>query len=51
VDAAKNFLSGVQLEGFTLRDGAWYSDNYDRAAVKVDVKAATGVGGLKVGWI
>jgi hypothetical protein len=51
VDAAKNFLSGVQLEGFSLRDGAWYSENYDRAAVKVNVKAATGVGGLKVGWI
>lgn len=51
VEAARNFLSGIQLEGFSLKDGAWYSENYDRAAVKVTVKAATGVGGLKITWL
>ncbi len=51
VEAARNFLSGIRLEGFNLKDGAWYSENYDRAAVKVNVKAVTGVGGLKITWL
>jgi hypothetical protein len=51
VEAEKHFLSGLQLEGFNQRDSFYYSENYDRAAIRVSVRVATGIGGLKITWI
>lgn len=52
VTAEKHFLSGLQLDGFHRESGAdYYSENYDRAKVKVSVSVKTGVGGFKISWI
>jgi hypothetical protein len=51
VEAEKHFLSGLQLEGFNKRDSYYYSENYDKAAIKVSVRVATGIGGLKISWV
>jgi hypothetical protein len=51
VDAEKHFLSGVHLEGFTQRDSYYYSENYDRASIRVSVRVETGVGGLRITWL
>jgi hypothetical protein len=51
VDSEKNFLSGVHLEGFSQRDSYYYSENYDRAMIKVLIRVAAGIGGLKVFWV
>lgn len=51
VEDVKHFLGGVQLEGFSHRDDFSYSNNYDSAAIRITVRAATGVGGLKITWI
>jgi hypothetical protein len=51
IDAEKNLLSGLQLEGFTQQGAVYYSDNYDKAAFKASIQVATGVGGFKITWI
>jgi hypothetical protein len=51
VEAEKNFLSGLHLEGFTKQDSSYYSDNYDKASVRVTLDVATGIGGLRVTWL
>lgn len=51
VDAERHFLSGLHLEGFSQRDSFHYSENYDHAKIKVTVRVATGVGGLRISWI
>ena len=51
VEAEKHFLSGVHLEGFSFRDSYYYSENYDKAAIKVSVQVETGVGGLRISWL
>jgi hypothetical protein len=51
LESEKHFLSGLQLESFQHRDGYYYSDNYEKAAIKVSVRVVAGVGGLKVTWI
>ena len=51
VEAEKHFLSGVHLEGFHQRDSVYYSENYDKADVKVSVRVTTGIGGLRITWI
>ena len=51
VEAEKHFLSSLQLEGFSRRNESYYSDNYDRAAIRVSIRVETGVGGLKITWI
>jgi hypothetical protein len=51
VEAEKHFLSGVQLEGFSERDSFYYSENYDKAALRVSIRVATGIGGLKITWV
>ena len=51
VEAEKNFLSGVHLDGFNQRDSAYYSTNYDTAAIKISVRVQTGIGGLKISWL
>jgi hypothetical protein len=51
VDSPKNFLSGVHLEGFSKQDSYYYSENYDRASVRVLVRVSTGIGALRITWI
>lgn len=51
VESAKNFLSGMHLEGFNKQDSYYYSDNYDKAAMRVSVYVATGIGGFRITWI
>ncbi len=51
VEAEKHFLSGLHLDGFNKHDNYYYSDNYDKAKVRVTMHVATGVGGFKVSWI
>ncbi len=51
VEAQKHFLSGLQLEGFIKRDSYYYSENYEKAAIRVSVEVATGIGGLKITWV
>jgi hypothetical protein len=51
LESEKHFLSGLQLERFQRRDAYYYSDNYEKATIKVSVRVVAGVGGLKVTWI
>lgn len=51
VESAKNFLSGMHLEGFNKQDSYYYSDNYDKAAMRVLVHVTTGIGGFRITWI
>jgi hypothetical protein len=51
VEAEKHFLSGLHLEGFTQRDGFYYSENYDSAKRRVSVRVETGVGGFRITWV
>ena len=51
VESAKNFLSGLHLEGFNQRDSFYYSQNYDTAATRVSIHVTTGVGGLRITWV
>ena len=51
VESAKNFLSGLHLEGFNKQDSFYYSENYDKAAIRVSIYIATGIGGLRITWI
>jgi len=51
VEAEKHFMSGLHLDGFNKRESFYYSDNYDRAKVRISVRVATGVGGFRISWI
>jgi hypothetical protein len=51
VDAQKNFLSGLHLEGLSKRDGGYYSENYDKAKVRLSFRVVTGVGGFRLSWL
>lgn len=51
VEAEKHFLSGLHLDGFFTRDSYHYSENYDRAKIRVSVRVATGVGGFRITWV
>jgi hypothetical protein len=51
VEAEKHFLSGLQLENFHQRDSSYYSENYDKATIRVSVRVQTGIGGLKITWV
>jgi hypothetical protein len=51
VEAEKHFLSGVHLEGFSQRNSTYYSENYDKAAVRVTVHVETGIGGFRITWL
>jgi hypothetical protein len=51
VDSPKNFLSGVHLDGFSKQDSYYYSENYDRASIRVSIRVTTGIGGLSINWI
>jgi hypothetical protein len=51
VEAEKNFLSGLHLEGFNKQDSYYYSENYNRAAIRVSIDVSTGIGGLRITWL
>jgi hypothetical protein len=51
VESAKNFLSGLHLEGFNKRDAFYYSENYNKAATRVSISVTTGIGGLRITWL
>ena len=51
VESAKNFLSGLFLEGFTRQDSYHYSNNYDRASTRVTIHVTTGIGGFRITWV
>jgi hypothetical protein len=51
VESAKNFLSGLQLEGFNKQDSYYYSENYDKATTRISIYVTTGIGGLRITWI
>ena len=51
VDAEKNFLSGIHLDGFVKRNYHYYSENYDTAKVRVFMRVTTGVGGFRINWV
>jgi hypothetical protein len=51
VEAEKHFLSGLHLDGFSKRDSYYYSENYDKAKIRLSVRVATGVGGFRITWI
>jgi uncharacterized protein DUF2154 len=51
LESEKHFLNGLQLEGFQKRDDYYYSDNYEKATIKVSLRVVAGIGGFKVTWI
>jgi hypothetical protein len=51
VEAEKHFLSGLHLEGFSRHDSYYYSENYDKAKIRVTVRVTTGVGGFRITWV
>jgi len=51
VDAEKHFLSGFHLEGFEKQESGYYSENYNKAKIRVSVRVQTGIGGFKITWI
>lgn len=51
VESAKNFLSGLHLEGFKEQDSFYYSENYDKAVIRVSIYVTTGIGGIRITWI
>jgi len=51
VEAEKHFLSGLHLDGFSKRDSYYYSENYEKAKIRLSVRVTTGVGGFRVSWL
>lgn len=51
VESTENFLSGLHLEGFNKKDSYHYSDNYEKADIKLFIHITSGVGGLRISWI
>ena len=51
VETAKNFLSGMHLDGFIQSGSDYYSENYDSAPIKAFMKVTTGIGAFKITWI
>jgi hypothetical protein len=51
VDAEKNFLSGLHLEGLSKRDTGYFSENYDKAKTRLNFRVVTGVGGFRISWL
>ncbi len=51
VESAKNFLSGLFLEGFTRQDPYHYSNNYSRASMRVTFHVTTGIGQFRITWL
>jgi hypothetical protein len=53
VTAERHFLSGLQLDGFHRQgnEGDYYSENYNRAKVRIYMAVKTGVGSFRITWI
>jgi len=51
VNAEKHFLSGLHLDGFSKRNGRYYSENHDKAKFRVTIKVSTGIGGFRINWV
>jgi hypothetical protein len=53
VSAERHFLSGLQLDGFHKEStgGDYYSENYNRAKVRIYMVVKTGVGSFRITWI
>ena len=51
VNAEKHFLSGLHLDGFSKRNSRYYSENYDKAKIRVTIKVSTGIGGFRINWV
>jgi hypothetical protein len=51
VEAEKNFLSGLHLEGFNQHDSFYYSENYNKAAIRASINVITGIGGFRIIWL
>lgn len=50
VEAEKHLLSGLHLDGFTHRDSYYFSENWDKASVRISVRVVTGIGGFRINW-
>jgi hypothetical protein len=48
VEAARHFLSGIHLDGFSQRDSYYYSENYETSPIKVLVRVENGIGGIRI---
>ncbi|MEJ2245069.1 MAG: LiaF-related protein [Acidobacteriota bacterium] len=51
LETEKYFFREDQLEGFIQRGIDYYSENYESAPVKVFMRVATHIGGLKITWV
>jgi hypothetical protein len=51
LETEKHFFREDQLEGFIQKGIDYYSENYEDAPVKVFMRVATHIGGLKITWI
>jgi len=44
-------LGGMSLKGFTKREGAYYSPNYNAAKRKLNITADATLGGCEIAWV
>jgi len=51
LETEKHLFREYQLEGFIQKGIDYYSENYESAPVKVFMRVATHIGGLKITWI
>jgi hypothetical protein len=51
VEAEKHLLSGLHLDGFSQQNSSYYSENYNRAKIRVFINVVTGVGEFRIAWI
>lgn len=47
----RRFLAELNQPGFLERDGVLYSENWDRAAIKVRITARAALGDVTVAWL
>lgn len=47
----ESFLSSFDTEGFTRRGNYWYTPNYDRSRVRLDLSVDAAIGSVDVDWI
>jgi hypothetical protein len=47
----ESFLSSFETTGFTRRGDYWYTPNYDRSSVRLDLSVDAAMGSVDVDWI
>ena len=47
----ESFLSSFDTQGFTRRGDYWYTANYDRAPIRLDLSVDAAIGSVDVDWI